>query len=92
MSDSGKTTLLRCIKFLEKADSGKATFGDLQVNLHDASKKDIHTIRQNTAFVFQNYNLSNNKTALENVTEGLIIVVKYLNTKQLILVKKLWKR
>ena len=72
-SGSGKTTLLRCINFLETADSGKATFGDLQVDLHDASKKDIHTIRQKTAFVFQNYNLFNNKTAIENVTEGLII-------------------
>lgn len=72
-SGSGKTTLLRCINFLEKADSGQAVFGDLKVNLHGASKRDIHTIRQKTAFVFQNYNLFNNKTALENVTEGLIV-------------------
>lgn len=80
-SGSGKTTLLRCINFLEKADSGMATFGELQVNLHDASKKDIHTIRQKTAFVFQNYNLFNNKTALENVTEGLVIGRKIHKTK-----------
>ena len=51
-SGSGKTTLLRCINFLEKADSGQAVFGDLKVNLHGASKRDIHTIRQKTAFVF----------------------------------------
>lgn len=80
-SGSGKTTLLRCINFLEKADSGMATFGELQVNLHDASKKDIHNIRQKTAFVFQNYNLFNNKTALENVTEGLVIGRKIHKTK-----------
>ncbi|WP_068675445.1 amino acid ABC transporter ATP-binding protein [Oceanobacillus sp. Castelsardo] len=72
-SGSGKTTLLRCINFLEKADEGKAIFGDIQVDLHKASKKQISTIRKRTAFVFQNYNLFNNKTALENVTEGLII-------------------
>ncbi|KKE80463.1 amino acid ABC transporter ATP-binding protein [Oceanobacillus caeni] len=72
-SGSGKTTLLRCINFLEKADEGKAIFGDIQVDLHKASKKQINTIRKRTAFVFQNYNLFNNKTALENVTEGLII-------------------
>lgn len=72
-SGSGKTTLLRCINFLEKADSGQAIFDDLQVNLHNATKKQIHEVRQKTAFVFQNYNLFNNKTALENVTEGLII-------------------
>lgn len=72
-SGSGKTTLLRCINFLEKADQGNAHFGDIQVNLKNASKKQIHEIRQKVAFVFQNYNLFNNKTALENVTEGLII-------------------
>lgn len=72
-SGSGKTTLLRCINFLEKADEGHALFGNIDVNLKTASKKQIHTIRQRLAFVFQNYNLFNNKTALENVTEGLII-------------------
>lgn len=72
-SGSGKTTLLRCINFLEKADEGHATFGDIDVDLHNAKKKDVHAIRQRVAFVFQNYNLFTNKTALENVTEGLII-------------------
>lgn len=72
-SGSGKTTLLRCINFLEKADQGHAYFGDIDVNLKTASKKEIHRIRQKIAFVFQSYNLFNNKTALENITEGLII-------------------
>jgi len=72
-SGSGKTTLLRCINFLEKADQGHASFGDIKVDLHHAKKKEIHAIRQKVAFVFQNYNLFTNKTALENVTEGLII-------------------
>ncbi|HHW38459.1 MAG TPA: amino acid ABC transporter ATP-binding protein [Bacillales bacterium] len=72
-SGSGKTTLLRCINFLEKANEGHAVFGEIDVNLKTASRKQIHAIRQRVAFVFQNYNLFNNKTALENVTEGLII-------------------
>ncbi|WP_433945077.1 amino acid ABC transporter ATP-binding protein [Paenibacillus sp. SN-8-1] len=71
-SGSGKTTLLRCINFLERADKGHALFGDTDVNLKTATKRQIHGIRQRVAFVFQNYNLFNNKTALENVTEGLI--------------------
>lgn len=33
-------------------------------------------IRRKTAFVFQNYNLFRNKTALQNVTEGLVIARK----------------
>lgn len=72
-SGSGKTTLLRCINFLERADEGTASFDTIQVKLHDASKKDILAIRKKTAFVFQNYNLFANKTALENVAEGLHI-------------------
>ncbi|MEK4423989.1 amino acid ABC transporter ATP-binding protein [Solibacillus sp. FSL K6-1523] len=72
-SGSGKTTLLRCINFLERADEGTASFDTIQVDLHNASKKDILAIRKKTAFVFQNYNLFANKTALENVAEGLHI-------------------
>lgn len=75
-SGSGKTTLLRCINFLEKADEGEIRINDTQVKFKNASKKDILDIRKKTAFVFQNYNLFNNKTALENVTEGLIIARK----------------
>lgn len=41
--------------------------------LKHISKRDIAAIRKKTAFVFQNYNLFLNKTALQNVTEGLII-------------------
>lgn len=72
-SGSGKTTLLRCINFLERADEGNASFGDLKVDLKSASKKEVLEVRNKTAFVFQNYNLFNNKTALENVAEGLVI-------------------
>lgn len=72
-SGSGKTTLLRCINFLDKPNEGYANFGGIDVNLKTASKKQIHEIRQKVAFVFQNYNLFNNKTALENVTLGLTV-------------------
>lgn len=72
-SGSGKTTLLRCINFLERADDGELTIGDLHVCFKHATKKDILNARMKTAMVFQNHNLFNNKTALENVTEGLIV-------------------
>ena len=72
-SGSGKTTLLRCINFLETADSGTMTFDGEAFNLSHVSKKDIMRLRKKTAFVFQNYNLFQNKTALQNVTEGLIV-------------------
>ncbi|MEO1772708.1 amino acid ABC transporter ATP-binding protein [Candidatus Enterococcus ferrettii] len=76
VSGSGKTTLLRCINFLDKADSGTLTIAGETVDLKHASKKEILTVRKKTAFVFQNHNLFNNKTALENVMEGLVIVRK----------------
>ena len=75
-SGSGKTTLLRCINFLETADQGELVFDGEVFPLHGASKKDIARLRKKTAFVFQNYNLFRNKTALQNVTEGLIVARK----------------
>ena len=72
-SGSGKTTLLRSITFLEKADSGEFILDDLHLDAAKASKKDIAKIRKRPGFVFQNYGMFLNKTALENVTEGLII-------------------
>ena len=75
-SGSGKTTLLRCINFLEKADSGSMIFDGEEFQLNHISKKDIARLRKKTAFVFQNYNLFQNKTALGNVTEGLVTARK----------------
>lgn len=70
-SGSGKTTFLRCLNYLETADSGSLTFDGEQFDLHNAGKKEIARLRRKTAFVFQNYNLFLNKTVLQNVTLGL---------------------
>ena len=67
-SGSGITTLLRCMKFLEKADAGVMTFDEKTYDMSRMHRQDILAIRKKTAFVFQNYNLFFNKTALENVT------------------------
>ncbi len=75
-SGSGKTTLLRCMNFLERAQSGQLLFDGKAYDLRKVTKKEIASIRRKTAFVFQNYNLFLNKTALQNVTEGLTIARK----------------
>ncbi|HEM3577266.1 TPA: amino acid ABC transporter ATP-binding protein [Streptococcus suis] len=75
-SGSGKTTLLRSLNFLEKADAGHLIFGEDSYDLAKIGHKEIAAIRKRTAFVFQNYNLFANKTALQNVTEGLIVARK----------------
>ena len=72
-SGGGKTTLLRCINFLETADSGSLVFDGITHDMAHISKKQISEIRLHTGFVFQNYNLFRNKTALQNVTDGLLI-------------------
>ena len=75
-SGSGKTTLLRCINFLETADKGTLVFGGREYDLANMTKKDIAAVRRRTGFVFQNYNLFANKTAIENVTMGLTVARK----------------
>ena len=75
-SGSGKTTLLRCLNFLETAEAGTLTFDGETIALPTVSRRDVARIRRKTAFVFQNYNLFSNKTALQNVTEGLIVARK----------------
>ena len=70
-SGSGKTTLLRCINFLETADQGTMVFDEKEYDLASMHKNDIRDIRKKTGFVFQNYNLFANKTALQNVMLGL---------------------
>ena len=72
-SGSGKTTLLRCLNFLETADAGQLILDGESFDLAHANRADIARLRKKTAFVFQNYNLFRNKTALQNVTEGLIV-------------------
>ena len=87
-SGSGKTTLLRCLNFLETADSGEMIFDGESFQLGHVSHRDIARLRKKTAFVFQNYNLFLNKTALQNVTEGLIVARKMPKDKAIEIARK----
>lgn len=80
-SGTGKSTLLRCVNFLEQPTEGEITVGDLTVNVCKASKKDILELRRRTAFVFQNYALFANKSALDNIAERLIVVDRWPKQK-----------
>lgn len=75
-SGTGKTTLLRCVNFLERADEGVITVDNISVDARHARKKEILEICRHSGMVFQSYNLFRNKTVLENVTEGLKVVKK----------------
>jgi L-cystine transport system ATP-binding protein len=75
-SGSGKSTLLRCANLLERADAGTIRVGELTVDAHRPTRTETAELRRRTAMVFQHYNLFRNKTALENVMEGLTVVKK----------------
>ena len=80
-SGSGKTTLLRCISFLEKADQGELFFDDFKKEFSHINKKEVRTLRMKMGFVFQGYHLFRNKTALQNVMEGLVTARKIPSEK-----------
>ncbi|MDE5776707.1 MAG: ATP-binding cassette domain-containing protein, partial [Treponemataceae bacterium] len=75
-SGGGKTTLLRCLNFLEKADEGILNFNGMELKMNSANKKSVRRFRQKTGFVFQNYNLFQNKNALANITLALTVARK----------------
>ena len=75
-SGSGKSTLLRCINLLETPDKGTIRIGDYRFDAEQINHSVRKQVRTKTAMVFQNFGLFENKTALENVTEGLLVVQK----------------
>ena len=81
---TGKSTLLRCVNFLETADKGSIKIDEVIVDSQNANQADILALRRKTGFVFQNYALFAHMTAQQNIAEGLITVrgwkkLKYWN-------------
>lgn len=75
-SGAGKSTFLRSLNYLEKADYGSISIDDFKVNFQTISKEDVLVLRRKLAMVFQQFNLFERRTALENVKEGLKVVKK----------------
>ncbi|WP_394245160.1 amino acid ABC transporter ATP-binding protein [Vibrio astriarenae] len=73
-SGTGKSTLLRCVNFLEQADQGSISIDDIEVDAQNHSKSEVLALRRKTGFVFQNYALFAHMTARQNIAEGLITV------------------
>ncbi|WP_179031245.1 amino acid ABC transporter ATP-binding protein [Paenibacillus kribbensis] len=75
-SGAGKSTFLRSLNCLEKADQGELDLNGFKVDFSTITNKQRLELRQQTAMVFQHFNLFQHRTALENVKEGLRIVKK----------------
>jgi len=83
-SGSGKTTLLRCINHLEKIDGGRIYIDGQLVGYREVNGKivedteaSIARMRSQVGFVFQRFNLFPHMTALQNVIEAPIHVLRH---------------
>ena len=72
-SGSGKSTFLRALNGLQPVDSGSIVIDG--VDLTDP-KTDLNKLRRGVGMVFQNFNLFEHKTALENIPMSQIVVLK----------------
>lgn len=73
-SGTGKSTLLRCVNFLEVAEEGEIEIDKKVIDVKKHCKNDVLDIRRKTSMIFQSYNLFKNKTVFENITLALRVV------------------
>ena len=74
-SGGGKSTLLQCINFLIKPDAGHVWLEGREVHYH--RKKDLYAFRSQVGMIFQDFNLFDHLTALDNVSIALRKVKKF---------------
>ena len=72
-SGSGKSTLLRCVNLLETPTTGEILYHDKDIT---DRKMNAASYRTRVGMVFQNFNLFNNMTVLDNCMVGQIKVLK----------------
>lgn len=73
-SGTGKSTLLRCINYLEKPQKGTIELGGVYADFSKINKKTIVTLRKHSSMVFQSFNLFNNLTVKMNIVKPLMVV------------------
>ena len=75
-SGAGKSTFLRSLNYLEQSDYGSIAIDNFKVDFQNITKEEVLELRRKLAMVFQQFNIFERRTALENVKEGLKIVKK----------------
>ncbi|MGL5437325.1 MAG: amino acid ABC transporter ATP-binding protein [Lachnospiraceae bacterium] len=72
-SGSGKSTLLRCVNMLETPTTGEIIYHGTDIT---DRKVNVASYRSKVGMVFQNFNLFNNMTVLDNCIVGQVKVLK----------------
>jgi polar amino acid transport system ATP-binding protein len=72
-SGTGKSTLLRCVNLLTRPDQGQIWLEDQEIT---SPHTNADQVRQRIGMVFQDFNLFNHLTALQNVMIGMTKVLK----------------
>lgn len=83
-SGGGKSTMLRCVNLLEIPTAGTIRLGEEEITFEPNKKTGwdaIQRLRRQTGMVFQNFQLFPHQTAIENVMEGLVTVLKWPKEK-----------
>lgn len=82
-SGSGKTTFLRCINHLEKVNAGRlyvdqqlVGYAERSGRLHEVKERQTAKARRAAGMVFQRFNLFPHMTALENIVEAPVHVLR----------------
>ena len=75
-SGTRKSTLLRCLNFLEIPDQGVIRIGNVEIDAEKYHRKDVYQLRKQSAMIFQDFCLFRNKTILDNVALAPEIVQK----------------
>ncbi len=73
-SGGGKSTLLHCINFLTLFDGGRIWLNGVEVDY--TNKRELYAYRQKVGMIFQDFNLFDHLSALQNVQIGLVRVKK----------------
>jgi octopine/nopaline transport system ATP-binding protein len=95
-SGSGKSTMLRCINFLETPTSGRIVIGGEEITLRadgtPASRRQIEHCRRRLGMVFQQFNLWSHKTILDNLIEVPVHVLGVPRAEAVVRAEKLLER
>ncbi len=77
-SGGGKSTLLRCLNYLEPFDAGKITIAGFELvpGMHHGHRDTLRRLRASVGMVFQAFHLFPHLTALDNVALGPVLVKK----------------